>query len=144
MNDILGVIDSDGDGEISMEEFLTGVGMMKRTMLQAAELNTLFDGINQKANTALGGGGAGGGAAAGSDSSSQHTIDAADLEKLLGVTREQADEMIFLGDTGGHVSASSSALTSGGETGNGGAPPARADERTIDSNEFRQLVMAWS
>ena len=52
-----------------------------------------------------------------------HEADACDLELFLEVSREEAEEMIFL-----------AALSEKGETG----------RRTIDSAEFQQLVVAWS
>ena len=35
MHELLGAIDADQDGDISLAEFVTGVGMMKRAVLQA-------------------------------------------------------------------------------------------------------------
>jgi hypothetical protein len=45
MQKLLGAIDADGSGEISLEEFVTGVGMMKRAVLEATALARAFEEI---------------------------------------------------------------------------------------------------
>merc|ERR1712232_1048791 len=38
----IGVIDADGDGDVDFQEFLTGVGMMKKMMILSSQLDVAF------------------------------------------------------------------------------------------------------
>ena len=40
--DVIGVIDADGDGDVDFQEFLTGVGMMKKMMILSSQLDVAF------------------------------------------------------------------------------------------------------
>jgi len=52
VNQVLGVVDADGDGEVDFEEFLAGVGMMKRLLLQSKELDRAFSYYKHHASVA--------------------------------------------------------------------------------------------
>lgn len=40
--DVMGVIDADGDGDVDFEEFLTGIGMMKKLCILSTKLDSAF------------------------------------------------------------------------------------------------------
>lgn len=42
MGDVIGVIDADDDGDVDFDEFLTGIGMMKKMTLLSKQLDTAF------------------------------------------------------------------------------------------------------
>lgn len=42
LGDVIGVIDADGDGDVDFDEFLTGIGMMKKMTLLSKQLDAAF------------------------------------------------------------------------------------------------------
>ncbi len=42
LGDVIGVIDADGDGDVDFDEFMTGIGMMKKLTLLSKQLDTAF------------------------------------------------------------------------------------------------------
>ncbi len=42
LGDVVGVIDADGDGDVDFDEFLTGIGMMKKMTLLSKQLDAAF------------------------------------------------------------------------------------------------------
>jgi len=49
---VLGVVDADGDGEVDFDEFLAGIGMMKRILLESRELDRVFSEYKNRASLA--------------------------------------------------------------------------------------------
>ncbi|KAL7552508.1 hypothetical protein ACHAWF_015774 [Thalassiosira exigua] len=159
--DCVGVIDADGDGDVDFDEFLTGIGMMKKFRLLSKKLDHAFKdyknqslacrqtarahgespqdtggfnrpkrslmiGMSTKKLTVL-------------DDESVETegveLNASDLEHFLSIPRECAEEMVFLADQDDVEVI----VVQEGE----GDEEVKAD-RTIDREEFQQLIRAWS
>jgi len=85
MKSVLGVIDSDGDGDVSFEEFLTGVAMMKRYCLQIKDLNNAFEYHKSSVRNVR-------------KSVVNKDLSAEDLEAAFKVNQDEAAEMVFLAD----------------------------------------------
>ena len=211
MQELLGAIDADGDGDISLAEFVTGVGMMKRAVLQATALAHAFEEIKRVAagdarrgrvrraasvmfESECAFGPSDADCAAEDDEEElaaaafgETELEASDLERIFGVEREEAEEMIFLADItdrgpasrvsgsfdksprggkgcsfderpGGRRSGSFDERPRSRRSGSFDERPARRSgsfderpasalppsKRTIDSMEFKQLVIMWS
>jgi len=173
--DVIGVIDADGDGDVDFFEFLTGIGMMKKSCLLSSQLDAAFQGckeesiknqkrkdiITSKCNmgesmltksfTLL---------SKSSDhldkiitliSKSQHqhdpsddddsvennrvNLDAGDLEAFLAVPRDMAEEMVFLADQDEVEAVQNKEGSQSEEV---------SADRSIDREEFQQLLRSWS
>lgn len=164
--DVVGVIDADGDGDVDFDEFLTGVGMMKEFMLHASQLDAAFKHYKKEseAKKSLMNRGdmrsllnsapqadnrrsmmmRGMSTKFGKPVSERNIriepevskeepveLDASDLEAFLSIPRAMAEEMVFLADQD-EVDA---------EEGEDGEVEA---DRTIDREEFQQLIRSWS
>lgn len=163
--DIIGVIDADGDGDVDFSEFLTGIGMLKQVSLQAKQLDLAFAHYKKQSREAM--------QSTTFSSDSDHPappqrllhraasmkssftmsmksgqsqrklpiakderddtgdleLDAKDLEAFLSVSRDVADEMVFLADQ---------------DEVEHGADEVDGAQRTIDREEFQQLIRNWS
>jgi Ca2+-binding EF-hand superfamily protein len=75
-------VDSDDDGAITLEELITCVGMLKRSVLEVRALERSFARFRQPCQTEL----------------EEHRIYAHDLVAALGVSEQVAEEMIFIAD----------------------------------------------
>jgi len=62
-------------------------------------------------------------------------LDASDLERFLVIPREEAEEMVFLADQD-EIEAT--------ENQQGPTSEAVCSHRTIDRDEFQQLIRSWS
>merc|ERR1712194_955031 len=153
--DVIGVIDADGDGDVDFFEFLTGIGMMKKSCLLSSQLDAAFQGckeesiknqkrkdiITSKCNmgesmltksfTLL-------------SKSSDHldsvennrvNLDAGDLEAFLAVPRDMAEEMVFLADQDEVEAVQNKEGSQSEEV---------SADRSIDREEFQQLLRSWS
>jgi len=164
--DVMGVIDADGDGDVDFNEFLTGIGMMKKFYLLSYQLDAAFRGYKMESikmqrsdqatptarmdrNLGLRSSLRGsltklfipqdiedsseiGGVEPGNDFSLDRGIElgAGDLERFLTIPRKEAEEMVFLADQDEVEEA-----TENQEDGS---------HRTIDRDEFQQLIRSWS
>ena len=105
-------LDADDDGRLSEEELLTCIGMIKCNMLEIMHLEKSFVSFRNRAS---------GRPLASNDQQEgviDHAVYANDLVSALGVTEEEAAEMIFIADL--------------------------KDNQRIDFTEFRQVVVNWS
>mmetsp|Transcript_30270 Transcript_30270/g.78638 ORF Transcript_30270/g.78638 Transcript_30270/m.78638 type:complete len:303 (-) Transcript_30270:305-1213(-) len=135
--------DSDDDGALLLDEFITCVGMLKKSVLEVHELEKSFTRFRQTAasqlssaagrlssNGRLSGTAIAGRTAAAADEgaaapiepqpepqSEEHRVYAADLVAALGVSEEEAEQMIFIADL--------------------------QETSSIDFTEFRNLVVNW-
>ena len=107
-------VDSDDDGAITLEEFITCVGMLKKSVLEVRELEQSFTRFRMQGRAANAKAGEG---ASEADDDDEHKIYAADLCNALGVTEEIAEEMIYIADL--------------------------QDNQSITFTEFRQVVVNW-
>uniref|UniRef100_A0A7S2EM87 EF-hand domain-containing protein n=1 Tax=Trieres chinensis TaxID=1514140 RepID=A0A7S2EM87_TRICV len=168
----MGVIDADGDGDVDFSEFLTGIGMMKQFCILSSQLDAAFrhykselaakkrdhslrdlaeDDASPQARedgTAPKGRGLMRGLTtkfSSLKSQKKHTVtqeenegsggvelDASDLETFLSKSWDYAEEMVFLADQD-DVEA----------TVQEESEEVKAD-RTIDREEFQQLIRSWS
>ena len=53
IGDVIGVIDADNDGDVDFDEFLTGIGMMKKMTLLSKQLDTVFSNYMSQSNAAI-------------------------------------------------------------------------------------------
>ena len=110
-------VDGDGDGFISEAEFITCLGMLKRNLLEVMHLEVSFKRFRAKSQesevTSYSCS-----EAEGKSSADEHLVYASDLVAALGVTLEEAEEMIFIADL--------------------------KDNQSIDFTEFKQVVVNWS
>ena len=143
MEEVFDEVDGDGDGCITYEEFVTCIGMLKRNLLEVHTLEASFTRFRQAAGkskrrmekesaasraspatSAAGGPGAAGAtsppevAIEGEEEEEDHHVYASDLVAALGVTEEEAEEMIFIADL--------------------------KDNERIDFTEWKQVVVNWS
>ena len=164
VGDVIGVIDADGDGDVDFSEFLTGIGMMKQFCILAKQLDVAFDDYKNRSTQMRSGaavrfqnvnvpqqGRLQRGAsvlfssitgekmsALPQDNSEEENgsndveLDAGDLEAFLSVPREEAEEMVFLADQD-EVEAKQ-----------GQNKDEVSANRTIDREEFQQLIRSWS
>ena len=192
--DVMGVIDADGDGDVDFfgkfltvrcnslfhhvmesklsgcicSEFLTGIGMMKKCCLLSSQLDAAFQGYkeesikNQKRNILassriintskrnMGVSALTKSFALSSKSQDQLVIpsddddsvenngvelDAGDLEAFLAVPRGMAEEMVFLADQDEVEAVQNKQGSQSQEV---------SADRTIDREEFQQLLRSWS
>ena len=134
--------DSDGDGTITVEEFITALGMLKRNVLEVMQLEQSFTRMRAHRLAQADGGIAGAGGTArpppprhqlthGGKTTVQlvaaplneHAVYASDLVHCLGITGAEAEEMIFIADL---------------------KDDPRDVEPSIDFTEFKQVVVNWS
>ena len=112
-------VDSDDDDALILEEFITCVGMIKKSVLEVRELEasfTRFRAADPKRKLSLVPGvDAPAGLAAGGEE--EHKIFASDLVAALGVSEEIAEEMIYIADL--------------------------QENQSITFTEFRQVVVNW-
>ena len=95
-----------GDGLISEQEFITAIGMIKHQMLEVQLLEASFVKFRKAAEQSV------------PEDTGAHSVYASDLVAALGVSSEEAEEMIFIADL--------------------------KDTQSIDFTEFRQVVVNWS
>ena len=177
--DVMGVIDADGDGDVDFSEFLTGIGMMKQFCLLSSQLDAAFRDFKiestkmRRASLALSRSlaatqsesnpgvfgssnslkalAASFQAVAGTEFQARFTVpqddeddlnedspdlDAGDLEAFLTITRDEAEEMVFLADQD-EVDAVQNEQGSQNDE-------AVISYRTIDTDEFQQLIRSWA
>ena len=115
-DEVFAEIDGDGDGSITNEEFINGIGMLKREVLEIMQLEASFTRLRANARRSATGGDIE--AANGGPPKDEHMIYASDLVAILGVTELEAEEMIFIADL--------------------------KENSAIDFTEFRQVVVNWS
>ena len=106
LEELFDEVDSDADGRISEDELVTCIGMLKRNMLELMHLEESFKQFRRPTLEAA------------DNEAEQHVVRASDLVGALGVTLEEAEEMIFIADL--------------------------KDNQVIDFTEFRQVVVNWS
>mmetsp|Transcript_9887 Transcript_9887/g.21422 ORF Transcript_9887/g.21422 Transcript_9887/m.21422 type:complete len:1286 (+) Transcript_9887:334-4191(+) len=169
--DIIGVIDADGDGDVDFSEFLTGIGMMKQFCLLANQLDEAFRGYKRLSTQKRRETFASSRALVPDEHKSKRTLlssvstftsrrqlvnmdqpasedekdvsdledvelSAHDLELFLSIPREMAEEMVFLAD---QDEAEMEETKS-----NQGSRSEISAHRTIDREEFQQLIRSWS
>mmetsp|Transcript_15923 Transcript_15923/g.28658 ORF Transcript_15923/g.28658 Transcript_15923/m.28658 type:complete len:1321 (-) Transcript_15923:113-4075(-) len=171
--DVMGVIDADGDGDVDFQEFLTGIGMMKKMCILSTKLDDAFRDYKEQSlakrrstfalsnaqpeeikrsktpgmfTTSF---------ATAVSSKSQRRLfvpqdnlddstqsennmelDAMDLENFLNVSHDMAEEMVFLADQD-EVEAHENEDADGSDA-------SIVADRTIDRDEFQQLIRSWS
>lgn len=106
LEELFDEVDSNADGRISEDELVTCIGMLKRNMLELMHLEESFKQFRPPKLEPAGA------------EAEQHVVRASDLVAALGVTLEEAEEMIFIADL--------------------------KDNQVIDFTEFRQVVVNWS
>jgi Ca2+-binding EF-hand superfamily protein/CRP-like cAMP-binding protein/anti-anti-sigma regulatory factor len=111
---VFNAVDSDIDGAITLEEFVTCLGMLKKSVLEVRELEKSFTGFRQQ--RLRGSGNTGDRVERGGDFKAQR-IYAQDLVAALGVSKDIAEEMIYIADL--------------------------EDNQSISFTEFRQVVVNW-
>jgi len=154
--DVMGVIDADGDGDVDFQEFLTGIGMMKKMCILSTKLDAAFRDYKRQSlvirrtmmfTTSF--------AQAVASNECQRDsfvpqddlddstlpennmkLDASDLENFLNVSRDMAEEMVFLADQD-EVEAHENKDA-------GGSDASIVADRAIDRDEFQQLIRGWS
>jgi Ca2+-binding EF-hand superfamily protein len=98
-------VDADGDGKISHDEFIAAVGMLKRNIVETLQLEKAFTRLRPMHDTR-------------GQHLDEHLIYASDLVDTLGVTSDEAEEMIFIADL--------------------------SSNRCVDIAEFKALVVNWT
>ena len=99
-------VDADGDGQISHGEFVAAVGMLKRNFVETLQLEKAFTRLRDRREMT------------GAETLNEHLVYASDLVATLGVTTEEAEEMIFIADL--------------------------SSTRCVDVAEFKALVVNWT
>ena len=117
LSDLFDELDIDRDGKLSEAELITCIGIIKRNMLEVMQLAESFISLRKKASSNRISSCRHSDAAM-ADQSIEHPVYASDLVAALGVTEEEADEMIFIADL--------------------------KDTQTIDFTGFHQVVVNWS
>ncbi len=177
MGDVIGVIDADGDGDVDFDEFLTGIGMMKKMYLLSKQLDTAFSSYKHQSKAAkeskrraseaeskasalgprqLFASGMARASKANVMKFAQKSqssrllnvepddeeeegveLDASDLMAFLNISRGEAEEMVFLADQDEvEVERVEAVLDLTGHNWN--------CHRSIDREEFQQLMRTWS
>ena len=106
-----------GDGLLSEAEYITCIGMLKRDLLETMVLEKSFLSFRQGATSDASARASPSGRSE-DDDDDNHRVYASDLVGALGVTLEEAEEMIFIADL--------------------------KDDQRIDFTEFKQVVVNWS
>ena len=117
--EIFDEVDSDGDGNLVFDEFVTALGMLKRNVLEVMELEQAFTRLraaSRKPGAAN--------SSAKADGRPEHAVYVSDLVVTLGIEEWEAEEMIFIADLKDDQQAGS--------------------EKYIDFTEFKQVVVNWS
>ena len=109
---------ADGDGLISEAELVTCIGMIKCDLIETLHLETSFRSFRAASAQPATHGPDGGGKNADAAEDELHQVTATDLVAALGVTHEEAEEMIFIADL--------------------------KENQQIDFTEFKQVVVNWS
>jgi len=126
-DEVFDEVDSDDDGALLLEEFITCVGMIKKFVLEVMELEKSFTRVRTAGGRTMQGDDASSNPGQSADDKTkegrtvdddvEHTVYALDLVAALGVSEQEAEEMIFIADL--------------------------QDDSSIDFTEFRQLVVNW-
>lgn len=126
-------VDSNGDGYITEVEFITCVGMLKRNLVEVQQLQSSFTAFRESAKKKAEEASKkaaedlahakkhhkhGLPMASRPDDPDDHNVYAEDLVAALGVSEEEAEEMIFIADL--------------------------KESQAIDFTEFKQVVVNWS
>ena len=107
-----------GDGLLSEAEYITCIGMLKRDLLETMALEKSFLSFRQAATGDASARASPSRRSEDDDDDDNHRVYASDLVGALGVTLQEAEEMIFIADL--------------------------KDDQAIDFTEFKQVVVNWS
>lgn len=168
IGDVVGVIDADGDGDVDFDEFMTGIGMMKKMTVLSKQLEKAFSDYKKMSNSAKReirrrstleseSGTAPtrkslitSGFNAISKASSRNInvpqenddeavdLDASDLMAFLNIERDEAEEMVFLADED-EVEVEKKDSDDIDSSGE-----SVKCHRSIDRAEFQHLIRTWS
>ena len=116
-NEVFDDLDTDDDGALTLEEFITCIGMLKKSVLEVRELEGSFTRFRSSAKGRGAGGAPGAAPVAEGPTAGEHKIFARDLVAALGVSEEVAEEMIYIA--------------------------ALQEDECITFTEFRQVVVNW-
>ena len=118
LSDLFDELDTDCDGKMSEAELITCIGIIKCNLLEVMQLAQSFMSFRERVNSSRRASGRLSEHEVTAKPGIEHSVHASDLVAALGISEEEADEMIFIADM--------------------------KETQQIDFTEFRQVVCNWS